>query len=53
MGLRQRRNAPRPAISYLPGSRYRLSANTMSTMMTITTTVPMPIYMVGYLPLSG
>jgi len=29
----------------LPGSRYRRSAKTMSTMMTITTTVPMPIYM--------
>ena len=29
----------------LPGSRYRRSARTMSTMMTITTTVPMPIYM--------
>ena len=25
----------------------------MSTMMTMTTTVPMPMYMVGYLPLSG
>jgi hypothetical protein len=37
----------------LPPVRYRRRARTMSTMMTMTTTVPMPIYMMGSLPLSG